>query len=434
MEFINSRAFSRGPVWRVHRRRPSSGSAARRGCVVACGALLWLAAGWPAGAQAYSASPAAGAGDRLAFSGQVSAAVATKDRGYFDYSSYSDDLLRRVQFDLSAAFRATTRVSFIGDLRVEGGASGDSWHLRPYAAFVRIRPLPRRAFDVQAGLVPPVFGSFSRRAYSRSDPLIGFPLVYQYLTSLRADAVPASADELLAMRGRGWRPSYGAEYAANVPGLPVIDGLHNQVGVEAHVGEGQLIDASAAVTSGSLSVPTGGSAQVGRQLSGRIVVRPVIGLVLGLSGSRGVFLARSIVDEYGPSSAGVQSAIGFDAECSRGRWLVRTEGVFSRWSLPRISAPFFDSPLGAFGISVEGRYRLRPGVDVAARGDHLGFSRITGSSATTSWDAPVSRLEVGVAYSPLRRLTTKVAWQENWRDTAFTPREGVLAAQVIAWF
>jgi hypothetical protein len=433
MELINPRASSRGLTWRVHRLRPISCSAARQWCAFACGAFLWLAAGSRAGAQAYSAPPATGAGDRITISGQVAAAVASNDPGYFDYSSYSDELLRRVQFDLSAAFRVTSRVSFIGDLRVEGASSGGSWHLRPYAAFARFRPWPRRAFDVQAGIVPPVFGSFSRRAYSRNDPLIGFPLAYQYLTSLRADAVPASADDLLAMRGRGWRPSYGAEYAANVPGLPVIDGLHNQVGVEAHVGEGQMVEASAAVTSGSLSVPTGGSARVGRQVSGRISVRPVIGLVLGLSGSRGVFLARSIIDEYG-SSSGVQSAVGFDAEYSRGHWLVRTEGVVSRWTLPPIAAPYITSPLVAFGISVEGRYRLRPGLDVAARVDHLGFSEISGTSATAAWDAPVRRLELGLAYSPIRRLTAKVAWQENWRDTAFTPREGVLAAQVIVWF
>ena len=57
---------------------------------------------------------------------------------------------------------------------------------------------------MQIGRIPPTFGAFTRRAYSRDNPLIGYPLAYQYLTSLRADAVPASADELLRMRGRGW--------------------------------------------------------------------------------------------------------------------------------------------------------------------------------------------------------------------------------------
>lgn len=434
MEFINLATPSRGPTWRVHRRRPSSGSAGAQWCASTCAAIILLAAPTPAAAQGSSVPPVSDAGDRLTISGQVSAAVATRDPGFFNYSSYNDDLLRRVQFDVSAAYRVTTGLFLVGDLRVEGSSAGGSWHLRPYAAFVRFRPWPRRAVDVQAGIIPPVFGAFSRRAYSRDNPLIGFPLIYQYLTSLRSDAVPASADQLLAMRGRGWRPSYGVGYTGSGSGLPVVDGLHGQVGVEIHVGEGQLAEVSAAVTSGSLSVPYGGSAEPGRQVSGRIAVRPVLGLVLGLSASRGVFLPQSVFEEYPSSSAGVQSAVGFDAEYSHGHWLVRTEGVVSRWTLPPIAAPFISSPLTAFGISVEGRYRLRPGLDAAGRFDHLGFSEISGTSATMAWDAPVRRLEFGLAYSPIRRLTAKVAWQENWRDTSFTPREGLLAVQMIAWF
>ena len=48
---------------------------------------------------------------------------------------------------------------------------------------------------------PPSFGAFGRRAYNADNPLIGYPLAYQYLTSLRADAIPATADDLLRMRG-----------------------------------------------------------------------------------------------------------------------------------------------------------------------------------------------------------------------------------------
>ena len=40
------------------------------------------------------------------------------------------------------------------------------------------------------------FGAFARRTYANDNPLIGYPLAYQYLTSLRPDAVPATADAL----------------------------------------------------------------------------------------------------------------------------------------------------------------------------------------------------------------------------------------------
>ena len=45
-------------------------------------------------------------------------------------------------------------------------------------------------FDIQIGRVPPVIGAFARHAYGRDNLVIGFPLAYQYLTSLRPDAQP----------------------------------------------------------------------------------------------------------------------------------------------------------------------------------------------------------------------------------------------------
>ena len=78
----------------------------------------------------------------------------------------------------------------------------------PYALYVRVRPWPDARFDIQAGRVPPTFGAFARRIYASDNLLIGYPLAYQYLTSLRPDALPANADELLRMRGRGWLSSF----------------------------------------------------------------------------------------------------------------------------------------------------------------------------------------------------------------------------------
>ena len=67
------------------------------------------------------------------------------------------------------------------------------------ALYLRVKPFEARAFDLQAGLIPPVFGLYPRRAYGDDSPLIGFPLTYQYLTTMRADAVPQGADDLLAV-------------------------------------------------------------------------------------------------------------------------------------------------------------------------------------------------------------------------------------------
>ncbi len=63
--------------------------------------------------------------------------------------------------------------------------------LQPFALFARIRPWPARRFDIQVGRIPPTFGAFGRSAYGTANMLIGTPLAYQYLTSLRPDALPA---------------------------------------------------------------------------------------------------------------------------------------------------------------------------------------------------------------------------------------------------
>ena len=52
----------------------------------------------------------------------------------------------------------------------------------------------------------------------------------------------------------------------------------------------------------------------------------------------------------------------------------------------------------------------------AARFDHLGFSDVTGATATLPWDAPVTRVEVGGGYSIQRNLLLKLSYQHNNRD------------------
>ena len=46
---------------------------------------------------------------------------------------------------------------------------------RLYALYLRVRPLAGRAFDLQAGQIPPVFGAFPRAGYGADNPLIGDP-------------------------------------------------------------------------------------------------------------------------------------------------------------------------------------------------------------------------------------------------------------------
>jgi hypothetical protein len=91
------------------------------------------------------------------------------------------------------------------------------------------------------------------------------------------------------------------------------------------------------------------------------------------------------------------------------------------------------APLRALGTSLEGRYKVQPRWYVAARVDHLAFSEITGTSGPMSWDAPVSRFEVGGGYSIQRNVIAKLFWQYNTRDAGRVQRLGLVAAQLRIW-
>jgi hypothetical protein len=389
------------------------------------------------GAAAQDTAPAAPSpGPRWSFGGSGSMSVAPEDTGYFNYSTGAYSLLRLVRLDGSASLRAGSRVTFVGDLRLQGGLGEGGWQVRPYALFARIRPWSQTAVDLQIGLIPPVFGAFSRRAYATDNALIGFPLGYQYVTTLRHDALPASADELLSKRGTGWSVQYSIGNPVPEYGVPVADGLRYPAGVEVHAGGGR-VEASAAVTTGSSSVPAALDVGWRPQVSGRFTVRPILGLVLGGSVSNGAFLTRALTDVLGTtgaSSANDQTAAGFDAEYSRGHLIVRAEGIASWWRLPLAAPPYLDQPLRAFAVDVEGRYRILPGLYVAIRADRLDFSEVCGTVGCLPWDAPVRRIEAGGGYSIRRNVVVKGAYQYNWREGVGRPGLGLAAGQLLFWF
>jgi hypothetical protein len=387
-------------------------------------------------AQTLPSEPVVLAGGRLTLGGQAAISVATRDEhGYFNYTGYELDALRLISFGMVASLRLGDSASLVGELRAETDLGNLSWHPRAQALYVSVQPFRARSFDVQAGLIPPTFGAFGRRAYDAGNALIGYPLAYQYLTSLRADAIPATADDLLAMRGRGWRASYGVGNRAPGPGLPVVDGQQWDTGVRARVGS-RPAELAVAVTAGALSRPLRRDDNDGKQLVARLALEPATGLVVGVSGARGRYLART-VESYVETPAGgssqSQRAFGLDLEYSRGYWLVRAEAIFSEWRLPAASDRPINEPLGVLAIDVEGRYKILPGLYAAARFGRLDFGRITGSAGRVPWEAGVSRIEAGGGYLLRRNVTAKLTYQHNWRDGG-RRSYGTPSVQLLYWF
>jgi hypothetical protein len=372
---------------------------------------------------------------RLTFGGEVAGTVSPDDSdAFFNYTNYQQNPLRSIQFRLEGQWRISRSLSFLGELRAENGAGveGAAWYLRWH-------PWANHHFDIQAGRIPPVIGRFAREPYGRDNPLIGAPLAYQYLLSLRPDALPATSNQLLLMRGRGWQPSYTIGSSELATGVPIVSAFQWDTGVEAHWQVGWL-DLAGAVTRGAVAVSAvRHDGNGGETWSGRAAFTAPNGLVVGISGARGPWIDQSVLSLIPENfrSHNVQSFLGADIEFGWGRWLVRAEELRSVFEVPIINDPSPFARLAAWSGYMEARYRIHPRWQVAGRVERLDLSTITGTlfgGQPTTWDAPVERMSADVGYRYDRHLELRVGWQMNWRDGGRVTQRGYPAIQALFWF
>jgi hypothetical protein len=398
--------------------------------------VIALAFSWPARGQD-SADASEPGGVHVSFGGEVTATLSEKDDGFFNYTDYETSVTRLVSGSISGALQLTDRFALLGELRVQNHDA------TARGLYLRVRPFLGVPLAVQAGRIPPVFGRFSRRGYGQDNPLIGIPLAYQYLTTLRTTEIPPNTSSLLSVRGRGWLVAYPGGFTGTAPrelttGIPVVSSMRWDTGVQAHA-EAHGLAVTAAVTNGSLSNPRVDDDNHGKQVAGRVTwsVRPW--LDLGTSVARGAYIDHRVTDALpaGIASHGTQTAGAADAEISADYWVVRGEVIVSRWRVPALESPWISDALRSVASTLEARYKVSPQLYLAARAETLRFSRLSGATITPlSWDAAVTRAEVGAGYAVTRHVLAKGTFQYNWRDTVTRPqpREAFVSVQVSAWF
>ena len=395
--------------------------------LIAC--LLLFAA--PASAQILPSEAISLANGRVVFGGEVFVTMGEEDPGWFNYTDYEYSALRNFRVSLATEVRPSPRVQVLAELRLDHGE-----HLSAYALFLRVRPWPERRFDIQVGRVPPTFGAFSRTVYAYDNLVIGQPLAYQYLMTLRTDAVPQTADDLLRWRGNGWQVGYSVGNPERRPGVPLFRSNLYDTGVQVH-GIAGPVEWTGAITAGSLSDPLWSDNNGRPQAAGRATVQVGPALRLGASGARGAWLDGALDPELPSGSRAreyTQTAVAIDAEVSAGRWLGRAEWLRSSWRLPVLGTPAIVDPVAARSLIVEGRVRLWPGLSLAARGDAVWFDDLTGSAGTLAWEAPTHRVEGAVTYAFTRNITGKLAWQRNRRDGGRVRHDSLVAGQIVYWF
>jgi hypothetical protein len=398
--------------------------------VAALAAGICLGAADAARAQHWPTEPITFAGGRLLIGGDASATFGSEDPGWFTYTDYETSAIRRLRAGVTVEARATDRVAFLAEIRAETGVG-----LTPYAWYVRISPLASGLIDIQAGRIPPVFGAFARRSYPQDNPLIGSPQAYQYLTSMRADAIPATVNDLLRMKSRGWLVQYPVGDTTPHNGVSTVAAEKWDTGVQVRVGP-PAFEAAVSYTVGALSAPRVSDDNDGGQISGRVAWRPVPAFSVGVSAARGVFVADNVRQARpdAPPGNDDQRAFGVDAEASWGRWLVRGEFVSNAWRIPALDSPQITDPLGVRSGYLEAKVRLFPRLYVAVRGDRMAFSTIAVPGGAEDWEADVSRLEYGVGYTIRRGLLIKASVLSNWRDGGRVRQSNLGAVQALFWF
>lgn len=365
--------------------------------------------------------------DRLRYGVEISANFAPDDPGYFNDTEYNRNGLRLFRASLVLELETTEWLSLLTEIRSDNLDVPE-----PYALYARLQPFQGRSLTIQVGRVPPVFGAFARRRYDYENPLIGYPLAYQYRTVVRADAAPRNLDQLLRRRGLGARTLYPIGSATLKAGLPLINPLRWDTGIQVHVGH-EPVQLGVAVTQGTNANPRVRDDNGGKQLAGRLELRPTFGWRLGISGARGDYVAdevRDDIDDLPRPGQIYQTSLGLDTEIARGYWLLRVEGIWSRFQAPTIS----EGPLDTYGIMVEGRYKIVAGLYVAGRFDRLDFANVLSPDGPTEWDAPVDRFELGLGYDVVRHLRLKFSLQWNDRDGGPVRSDLLPAVQALFWF
>ena len=358
------------------------------------------------------------------YGGEVAANFAPVDPGYFNHTDYGDDSLRLFRLNLALEVRPSEKLSLLADIRSDNLDAP-----RPYALYARFRPWRERAFAVQAGRVPPVFGAFLRRQYEYDNPLIGYPLPYQYPTVLRPDSAPASLDQLLLYRGYGARVRYPIGDTSVAPGLAQVNPLRWDTGVTVSLGS-EPVAFAIAFTQGTISYPRVDDDNGGKQLAARLGLRPTFGFELGVSASRGDYVSEEVKEQLDEDLSSDQTALGIDAEIARGPWILRGEAIWCTWDVPSLTS----GALATFGFTAEGRYKAAPGLYFAARVSGSRFESISTPAGSVTWDSPVTRFEGGVGYTFHRNVLGKAALQYNTRDATRFETRWIPAVQILFWF
>ena len=290
----------------------------------------------------------------------------------------------------------------------------DAAPARALGAYVSYSPVPDRDLHLWAGKVPWIIGTFPPRAYSNKNPLVSTPLLYQYHTTLRADQIAPTVDDLLSKAGRG---QYGITYvsgAGSQRGLSVVYELCWDFGVAA-LGSLRPLEFAVGATNGTPGrMNSAQDENDGKNFLGRVGLAPIPALRFGVSGSIGPYIPSRLAPQLPPGKSAEdydQRLVMADAELLFGHAELRGEAYRNFWDTPNAGTLLVE---GYYG---EAKYGLPWGLYAAGRWEEMNFGEVTsGTGERRPWDFPRTRLEAGLGARLSRGVLLKAIYQRYSYD------------------
>lgn len=343
----------------------------------------------------------------------------------------------------------TARVLFLANFAIDADltafANIEAWRGQSptfYALGLNWRVLKKPVLILRAGRFQAPFGNFLPRRFDSENPLIGRPAAYALRTNLSLNRVPHNWDDLLLTRGRGNSFSYPASSSDKAPGIRLFWRETYLTGLQL-LGEGGMARYTLAVTNGSLSNSASFNNSDAMGITARAVVRPLLGLFLGMSFASGAYLndeaiTQDLENQDTGSGAFRQQTFGLDASYSFGH----LESWFE-WISNSFVSPLLPKKLRTTGFSAEAKYRLSAKIYLAGRFSMLVFNEIPDPNDVDRdgkmqepWDYPVQIIEPGIGFRIHRNGFAKFShiFHRTGKIESGDPSDDITAIQFVVFF
>ena len=254
-------------------------------------------------------------------------------------------------------------------------------------------------FKAKVGRIPFNIGNFPMRNYLENNPLM-----YQYRSAIQVTEV-SDNDRLLTFRGKR-------------KGVTFVYEACWDSGIEL-LGEHAKLEYSFAVTNASVFSPKAKS-NTGEQVVGRIGLKPVVGMRMGIGYARAPYLSGE-AGIYGTESA-KNIPEGKRVEDYTGELLLAdfeyTAGhldFFAEWAKAWFESGPKLEKLSTTSYFLEAKCTLNPRWYAAGRFGQMLFEDITTSAQVREpWDYDTTRLEIGLGYKINRKMVCRSVGQFNW--------------------